>query len=41
MNKIYKVKVNAPVSIGDILFENIDGEGTNLVATSQCEKIES
>ncbi|MBN2853431.1 MAG: DUF1667 domain-containing protein [Clostridia bacterium] len=37
MKKIYTIDVNAPVKIGDVLYENIDGEGTDLVATSQTD----
>lgn len=37
MDKIYSIEVKAPVRIGDVLYKDIDGEGTDLVATSQTE----
>ncbi|MBR7110368.1 MAG: DUF1667 domain-containing protein [Clostridia bacterium] len=33
MKKIKAVKVFTKVSLGDIIIENVDGEGTNLVAS--------
>jgi len=34
-----KIKLNAPVHIGDIIVENILGTGVNIVATSNSEKL--
>jgi len=33
MNMISRIAVEAPVEIGDVLIDDIDGEGTSLVAT--------
>ena len=33
MKIINAVKVSAPISIGDVIIENIDGEGTDIIAT--------
>ncbi len=38
MDKIFKAKVDAPVKIGDIIIKNVDGDGTDIVATSNTNK---
>lgn len=45
-NKIYDcikalkgITLNAPVSIGDVVYENIEGTGVNILATRNIEKI--
>jgi len=38
MDKIYNVKVKAPIKIGDIIINNVDSEGTNIVATSNVKE---
>jgi len=37
MEKIYKIKIKPPIAIGDIIIKNIDGDNTNVIATSKCE----
>jgi CxxC motif-containing protein len=37
MPKIYALQVSAPVRIGDILIENIDGQNANLIATQNVK----
>ena len=39
MDKINKVLALAPIRIGDILIENVDGEGSNIIATKNISKI--
>ncbi len=39
MEKIKKVKVFTNLKIGDIIISNIDGEGTDLIATRPYENI--
>lgn len=34
MKKIRSVRVDKPLSIGDVVVENIDGEGADLIATA-------
>ncbi|AKI96917.1 DUF1667 domain-containing protein [Kosmotoga pacifica] len=41
MEKIKKISVQAPVNVGDVLIQNIDGKGTSLIATRNVEKIDS
>ncbi|CCC57744.1 DUF1667 domain-containing protein [Caloramator australicus] len=38
MKEINKVKINAPVEIGDIIIENVLGTGANIVATSKIQR---
>lgn len=39
MKEINKVKVKAPIKVGDILIENVSNTGVNIVATRDIEKI--
>jgi len=39
MGEVGKLKVPAPVKVGDILLENILGTGADLVATKNIEKV--
>lgn len=39
MGKINEVLVYAPIRIGDILIANVDGEGSNIIATKNINKI--
>lgn len=39
MLEITKLRILAPVSVGDIIVENLDGDGTNLLATREIKKI--
>lgn len=41
MNLISRIAVEAPVKIGDVLIDDIDGEGTSLVATRPVGRIET
>ncbi|MBN2253543.1 MAG: DUF1667 domain-containing protein [Kosmotogaceae bacterium] len=41
MSLIRKIAVEAPVKIGDVLIDDIDGEGTSLVATRPVGRIET
>lgn len=34
-----EIKLQAPIHIGDIVYENIEGTGVNIVATREVEKI--
>jgi len=38
MNDIKKVRIKAPVKIGDIIIENIKGTGANIVATKDIDE---
>lgn len=38
MEEIQKLKVSAPVQIGDVLIENCAGTGVNVIATKNIEK---
>jgi len=38
MEEVKKLKVSAPVKVGDILLENILGTGADLVATKKVER---
>ena len=39
MKEICKITIHAPVSIGDVIIEDLDGKGTNLLATREIKKI--
>ncbi len=39
MNEVNKVKVKAPVKMGDIIVENILGTGANIIATRSMESL--
>ncbi len=39
VGEIAKVKVHAPVKVGDVLMENIMGTGVDIVATSNVAKV--
>ncbi len=37
LRKIYKVKVSLPKKVGDIIIENVDGDGSNIIATREIK----
>lgn len=37
LNRLYKMSVSAPLKCGDIVWENVDGSGINVVATESRE----
>lgn len=39
MNEIKKVKLNAPVNIGDVIIKNILGYDSDLIVTKKVEKV--
>ena len=39
MKEIKEITINAPVKIGEVIIENIDGNGINLLATRKVEKV--
>ncbi|TYB80835.1 MAG: DUF1667 domain-containing protein [Kosmotoga sp.] len=40
MEKIKSIAVKAPVRIGDVVVDDIDGEGTSLIATRNVNKVQ-
>jgi len=40
MGKIKSIVVKAPVRIGDVVADNIDGEGTSLIATRNVNEVQ-
>ncbi|MCP5460415.1 MAG: DUF1667 domain-containing protein, partial [Thermotogae bacterium] len=41
MDLIRKIAVEAPVQIGDVLMDDIDGQGTALIATRPVKRIQT
>ena len=38
LNRLYRLQVKVPVHCGDILLENVENTGVDVIFTSNCEK---
>ena len=38
LNRLYRLQVKVPVHCGEILLENVENTGVDVIFTSDCEK---